>query len=101
MLRNFLSCSKGGKHRFEVQDERCDLTQVASAEKGLIWPGGENLLDFLELWRVPLELRRGSQGPTLVASGKASFHASSEGSLRIVLQSVSGLKASCGVEAGI
>ena len=25
---------------------------MASAEMGLILPGGENLLDFLELWQV-------------------------------------------------
>ena len=39
---------------------------------GLISPGAENLLDFLE----SLELRQGPQGPALVASGKASAHGS-------------------------
>ena len=34
-----------------------------------------------ELW-VTLDLRRGSQGPALVASGKASPHASSSGAFR-------------------
>ena len=31
---------------------RCDYPRDASAEMGLISPGGENLLDFLELWQV-------------------------------------------------
>ena len=63
------------KNPLEVPEVRCDKPQDASAEMGLISPGGENLLDFLELWQVPLEFRRGPQGPPLVASGKASLHA--------------------------
>ena len=49
MSGNFLSCSKGVKDRLEVPDVRCDLPRFASAEMGLISPGGENLLNFLEL----------------------------------------------------
>ena len=52
----FLNCSKGVKDLFEVQEGRCDFPRYASAEKGLISPGVENLLVFLELWQVPLEL---------------------------------------------
>ena len=85
MSGNFLCCSKGVKDPFKVQEGRCDFPQDASAEKGLISPGEENLLVFLELQQVPLELRRGPQGPALVASGKASLHASSEGPLGIPL----------------
>ena len=73
---------------------------MASAEKGLISPGGENLLDILELWQVPIELRRGPLGPALVSSGKASLHAIWEGPLGTPLQSVLWPKTSCGVEAG-
>ena len=73
------------KDPFEVQEGRCDFDQDAAAEKGLISPGRENLLVYLELQQVPLELRRGPQGPALVASGKASLHASSEGPLGIPL----------------
>ena len=47
MSGNFLSCSKGVKDPFEVQEGRCDLHEDTSAKKGLISPGGENLLDFL------------------------------------------------------
>ena len=48
----FLSCSKGVKDPVEVPDFKCDYPLVASAEMGLISPGGENLLDFLELRQV-------------------------------------------------
>ena len=52
MSGNFLSCSKGVKDPLEVPDIRCDYPRDASAEMGLISPGGENLLDFLELLQV-------------------------------------------------
>ena len=52
MSGNFLSCSKGVKDPLEVPEVRCDLPGEASAEMGLISPGGENLLDFLELRQV-------------------------------------------------
>ena len=51
MSGNFLSCSKGVMDPLEVLEVRCDLPRDASAEMGLISPGGENLLDFLELGR--------------------------------------------------
>ena len=49
---NFLSCRKGVKDPLEVPEVRCDKPRDASAEMGLISPGGENLLDFLELRQV-------------------------------------------------
>ena len=52
MSGNFLSCSQGVKDPLEVPDVRCNLPGGASAEMGLISPGGENLLDFLELRQV-------------------------------------------------
>ena len=52
MSGNFLSCSHGVKHRLEVPEIRCDLPRDASAEMGLISPGGENLLDFLEIGQL-------------------------------------------------
>ena len=52
MSGNFLSCGKGVKNPFEVPEVRCDSPGDASAEMGLISPGGENLLDFLELQQV-------------------------------------------------
>ena len=96
MSGNFLSCRKGVKDPFEVQEGRWDFSGDTAAEKGLISPGGENLLVFLELRQVPLELRQGPQRPASVASGKASHHVSCEGPLGISLQSVSGPKTSSG-----
>ena len=52
MSGNFLSYRKGVKDPLEVPEVRCDLPRNASAETGLISPGGENLLDFLELRQV-------------------------------------------------
>ena len=52
MSGNFLSCSKGVKEPFEVPDVRTDYPRDASAEMGLISPGVENLLYFLELRQV-------------------------------------------------
>ena len=49
MSGNYLSCSKDP---FEFPEFRCDEPREASAEMGLISPGGENLLDFLELRKV-------------------------------------------------
>ena len=40
------------KDPLEVPEVRCDWPRDASAEMGLISPGGENLLDFLGLWQV-------------------------------------------------
>ena len=42
------------KDPLEVPEVRCDWPRDASAEMGLISPGGENLLDFLELQQVLL-----------------------------------------------
>ena len=49
MSGNFLSCSKDA---FEFPEFRCDEPPDASEALGLISPGGENFLDFLELWQV-------------------------------------------------
>ena len=52
MSGNFLSCSKGVKDPLKVPEIRCDKPRDSSAEMGLISPGGDNLLDFLELRQV-------------------------------------------------
>ena len=54
MSGNFLSCSMVVKDPLEVPEVRCDWPRDASAEMGLISPGGENLLDFLKLQQVLL-----------------------------------------------
>ena len=52
MSGNFLICSKGVKDALEVPEARFYLPGDAFAEMGLISPGGENLLDFLEFLQV-------------------------------------------------
>ena len=52
LLGNFLSCRKGVKNPVEVPEVSFDWPRDASAEMGLILPGGENLLDYLELRQV-------------------------------------------------
>ena len=96
MSGNFLSRSKGVKDPFEVQEGRCDFPRHAAAEKGLNAHGRENLLVFLELQQVLLELRRGPQGPSRVASGEASLRANGEGHFGIPLQLVAGPRSTSG-----
>ena len=47
-----LELQQGCEGPLEVPDVRCDKPRYASTEMGLISPGGENLLDFLELLQV-------------------------------------------------
>ena len=95
-----MSGSKGVKDPVEVPEVRCDQARDASAEIGLILPGGENLLDFLELRQVlstydgdlrdPLWWPQERPVPMLVARG----------SLGIPLPSMPKPKTLCGVGAG-
>ena len=92
---NFLCFSKGVKDPMKVPEARCDKPRGASAEMGLISPGGENLLDFLELRQVlstydgdlrdPLWWPQESPVPMRVARGL----------LRIPLPSNTGSKILC------
>ena len=96
----FLNCSKCVKDPLEVPEIRCDKTRDASAEMGLISPGGENLLDFLELQQVlstyggylrdPLWWPQESPVPMRVARGP----------LAIPIPSMPGPETLCGVGAG-
>ena len=52
MSGNFMICSKGVEDALELSEVRFDLPGNALAEMGLISPGGENLLDFLEVRQV-------------------------------------------------
>ena len=100
MSGNFLSCSKGVKDPLEVPGVRCDYPRDASAEMGLISPGEENLLDFLELrqalstcdgdLRDPLWWPQERPDPMRVALRP----------LGIPLTSMPGPKILCGVSAG-
>ena len=81
MSGNFLCCIKGVKDPLEVPEVRCDLPGDASAEMGLISPGGENLLDLLELKQV-LSTYNGDLRDPLWWPQKASPHSSCSGASR-------------------
>ena len=99
MSGNFLSCSMGVKDPLEVPEVRCDWPRDASAEMGLISPGGENLLDFLELQQVLLtfdgDLRdtlwwpQDMPGPKRVPRGLSGFLSRRCWGLRSCVESVS------------
>ena len=83
MSVNFLCCCKGVKDPLDIPEFRCDFPRDTSAEMGLISPGGENLLDFLELRQVlstyvgdlrdPLSWPRKGQSPCELLGGLSGF----------------------------
>ena len=64
MSGNFLSCSKGMKHPLEVPEVRCDESRDASAEMGLISPGGGTSWIFSSCGRCS-QLTPGTSGTRL------------------------------------
>ena len=100
MSGNFLSCSKGVKDPLEVPEVRCDKPRDASAEMGLISPGGENLLDFLEFRQV-LSTYDGDLRDTLWWPQERLVPLRvARGPLGITFPSMSEHKTLCGVSAG-
>ena len=97
---NFLSCSKGVKDRLEVPEVRCDYPRDASAEMGLISPGGENLLDFLELRPVLLTYDGDLRDPLWWPQERPVPMGVARGPLGIPLPSMPGPKILCVVGAG-
>ena len=78
MSGNFLSCSKGVKDPFEVQRLGVNSPRWLSGNgPHLAWRGEPP--GFSRVAAGALDLRRGPQGPALVASEKASPNASSSG----------------------
>ena len=97
MSGNFLSCSKGVKDPFDVPDVRCDKPRDASVEMGLISPGGENLLDFLELQQLLSTYDGDLRDPLWWPQERPVPMRFSRGPLGIPLPSMSGPKTFCGV----
>ena len=97
---NFLSCSKGMKDPLEVQEVWCDWPQDASAEMGLISPGGQNLLNFLELRQVLSTYNGDLRDPLWWPQERPVPKRVARGPLGIPLPSMTGPKILCGVGVG-
>ena len=81
MSGNFLRYSKGVKYPLEVPEVKCDLLETPQRKwASSRWRGEPPV--FSRVAAGALDLRRGPQGPALVASGKASPHASCSGASR-------------------
>ena len=100
MSGNFLSCSKGVKDPLEVPEVRCDLPQNASAETGFFSPGGENLLDVLELRQVLSTYDGDLRDPLWWPQERLVPLKVARGPLGIPLPSMPGPQTLCGVGAG-
>ena len=81
MSGNFLSCSKGVKDPLEVAEVRCDYPETPQRKWASSRLEGRTSWIFSSCGRC-IDLRRGPQGPALVASGKASPQASCTGASR-------------------
>ena len=83
-----------------VPDVRCDLPGDASAEMGLISPGVENLLYFLELRQVLSTYAGDLRDPLWGPQERPVPLLVVRGPLGIPLPSMPGPKILCGVGAG-
>ena len=100
MAGNFLSCSKGVKDPLKVPEFRCDKPRDSSAEIGLISPGGDNLLDFLELPQVLSAYDEDHRDPLKCPQERPVPMRVARGPLAIPLPSMPGPETLCGVGAG-
>ena len=99
MSGNFLSCNKGVKDPLEVPDFKGDYRLVASVEMGLISPGLENLLNFLELWKVFLTYDGDFRDPLWWSQERPVPMRIALGPLGIPLPEIPGSKTLCVVGA--
>ena len=97
---NFLSCRKGVKDPLEVPEVRCDYPRDASAEMGLISPGGDYLLNFLELRQAISTYDGDLRDPLWWPQERPVPMRVARGPLGIPLPSMPGPKILCGVGAG-
>ena len=100
MSGNFMICSKGVKDVLEVPEVRFDLPGDALAEMGLISPGGENLLDFLELRQMLSTYEADLRDPLWWPQERPVPKRVARGPLGTPLPSMPGPKSLCGVGAG-
>ena len=88
------------KDPLEVPEFKCDYPLFASAEMGLISPGGENLLDFLDLRQVLSTYDEGLRDPLWWPQERPVPMRVARGPLGIPLPSMLGPKTLCGLSAG-
>ena len=100
LLGNFLSCRKGVKDPVEVPEVSCDSPRDNSAEMGLTSPGGEILLDSLELRQVLSTYDGDLRDPLWWPQERTVPMRVARGPLGIPLPSMPGPKILCGVGAG-
>ena len=100
MSGNFLSCRKGVKDLLELPEVRCNSPRDASAEMGLNSPGGENLLDFLELRQVLSTYVGNLRDPLWWPQERPVPMRVARGPLGIPHPLMPGLKPLCGVGTG-
>ena len=100
MLGNFLSCRKGVKDPVEFPEVSFDWPRDASAEMGLILPGGVYLLDFLELRQVLSTYDGDLRDPLSWPQERPVPMRVARGTLGIPLPSMPGTKTLCGVTCG-
>ena len=87
------------KDPLEVPDVRCDKPRDASVEIGLISPGGETLLDILELRKVLSTYDGDLRDPLWGTQERPVPKRVARGPLGIPLPSMPGPKTLCGVGA--
>ena len=88
------------KDSLEVREVRCDYPRDASAEMGLISPGGENLLNFLKLRQVLSTYEGDLMDPSWWPHERPVPMGVARGPLGIPLPSMPGPKILCGIGAG-
>ena len=96
-----MSCIKGVKDPFKIKKEGGISLETLQRKRASSCVEGRISWHFSSCCRKLgnlLELRWGPQGHVRAASGKSSLHASCEGPLGILLQSVAGPRSSSGAE---
>ena len=101
MSGNFLSCMNVVKDPLEIKREggiSLKMLQRKRASSSVEWRISWCFSSFFRKRGVLLKIRRGPHELACVATGKSSLHASCEGPLGILLQSVAGPRSSSGAE---
>ena len=99
-VRELLELQQGCEGPLEVPEFRCDKPRDASGKMGLISPGGENLLDILELRQVLSTYDGDLWDPLWWPQERPVPMRVARGPLGIPLPSMPGPKTLCGVGAG-